>query len=152
MRFRSFAALGVALALAGTAACTDNTSPNGQLTGGLYALTSVNGVGLPYSYTDQNTGGTTTLQSDVYTINGNGTYSEVINETVSNGYGTSPTTDNESGTWVQNGNVITFQPNYSTFASPPFTTYTASLSGGGLLSNTSLVFSSGLGQLVYQHE
>jgi hypothetical protein len=150
MRFRSLATLGVALALAGTAACTDTTNPNGTLSGGLYALTSVNGVAVPYSYSNQNTGGTTTLQSDVYSINNDGTYSEVIQETASNGFGSSPTTDNESGVWTQNGNTITFQPTYSTFSNN--TAYSGTLSNGGLFSGSTLVFSSSLGQLVYQHE
>jgi hypothetical protein len=150
MQFRSLATLGVALALAVTAACTDNTSPNGTLSTGLYALASVNGAGLPYTYSNSNTGGTTTLQSDVYSINNDGTYSEVIQETASNGFGSSPTTDNESGVWTQNGNTITFQPTYSTFSNN--TAYSGTLSNGGLFSGSTLVFSSSLGQLVYQHE
>lgn len=151
MRFRSLSTLGVALAIAGAAACTDNSGPNGSVAGGLYALTSVNGVGLPYSFTDQSTGGTTTLQSDVYTLNGNGTYSEVINESTATGYGTSPTTDNESGTWSQNGGTITFQPTYSSYSNR-LSAYSASLATGGAFGNTVLVFSSSLGQLAYQHE
>lgn len=151
MHVRSLATLGVALALAGCAACTDNSGPNGNVAGGLYALMSVNGVGMPYSFTDQSTGGTTTLQSDVYTINGNGTYSEVINETTATGYGTAPTTDNESGTWAQNGNTITFQPTYSSYSNT-LSAYSASLATGGAFGNNVLVFSSSLGQLVYQHE
>lgn len=151
MHVRSLAMLGVVLALAGTAACTDNSGPNGTVTGGLYALTSVNGTALPYSFTDQSTGGTTTLQSDVYTLNGNGTYSEVINETTSTGYGTSPTTDNESGTWSQSGTTVTFQPTYSSF-SGSLSPYSASIATGGAFSNNAIVFSSSLGQLVYQHE
>lgn len=151
MHFRSLSTLGVALAIAATAACTDNSGPNGGVVGGLYALTSVNGTGLPYSFTDQTTGGTTTLQSDVYTVNGNGTYTETINETTSTNYGTSPTTDNESGTWVQNGNTITFQPSYSSFSNS-LAPYSASLATGGAFGNNVLVFTSSLGQLVYQHE
>jgi hypothetical protein len=151
MRFPSLPVLGVALALAGTAACTDNSGPNGTDVGGLYALTSVNGVGMPYGFTDQSTGGTTTLQSDVYTINRNGTYSEVINESTSNGYGTSPTTDDESGTWSQSGNTITFQPTYSSFSSS-LAPYSASLATSGAFGSDVLVFTSSLGQLVYQHE
>lgn len=149
--FRSLAALGAALAIIGTAACADNTGPNGSVGGGLYALTSVNGSAMPYSFIDQNSGGTTTLQSDVYTINTNGTYSEVINESVSTGYGTSPTTDNESGTWAQNGNTITFQPTYSSF-SGSLTPYSATIGTSGAFGGNVLVFTSSLGQLVYQHE
>ena len=151
MHVRSLATLGVALALAGTAACTDNSGPNGTVTGGLYALTSVNGTAMPYSFVDQNSGGTTTLQSDVYTINGNGTYSEVINESVSSGYGASPTTDNESGTWAQSGNTVTFQPTYSSF-SGTLTPYSATIGTSGAFGGNVLVFTSSLGQLVYQHE
>lgn len=150
MRFRSLAILGAAVALAGTAACTDNSGPNGTLSGGLYALSSVNGSGLPYTYTDQNTGATTTLQSDVYTINTDGTYSEVINESVSSGFGSTPTTNTEAGVWTESGNVITFQPTQSTYSNAG--AYSGSLSSGGLLGNSALVFSSSLGQLVYQHE
>lgn len=153
MRFRSLATLGVALAFTGAAACTDTTNPNGTLAGGLYALASVNGTPLPYSYSNQNTGGTTTLQSDVYTISGDGTYSETINETIANGYGTTPTTDNESGTWSQNGNTITFQPVSSTFVNPPYNAYTGTVASGGALGTDVLVFNNtGIGQMVYQHE
>lgn len=151
MRFRSLAMLGVTLALAGTAACADNTGPNGAFEAGLYALTSVNGYTLPYSFTDQSTGGTTTLRSDVYTITGDGTYSEVISETVSNSYGTTPTTDSEQGTWIQNGGTITFSPTYSSFSSN-LSPYSGSLANGGTLSGPSLLISSPLGQLVYERQ
>lgn len=150
MRFRSLAALGVAIAIVGTAACTDNSGPNGRA-GGMYALTSVNGTPLPYSYPDQSTGNTITLQSDVYTLNSNATYTEVINETVSSSYGSSPTTDNESGNWSQNGTTVTFQPTYSSF-NTSLTPYSGTLSSGSLFGNDALVFDSGSGQLVYQHE
>lgn len=150
MRFRSLAALGVAISILGTAACTDNSGPNGQVAGGLYALTSVNGVQLPYTYS---TGGasTVTLQSDVYTLNSNGTYTEVINESVYNGFTTSPTTDNESGTWSQAGNTVTFQPSYSSF-NPNLQAYQASVQSGGIFGSDALVMNSGSGQMVYQHE
>ena len=150
MRFRSLAALGVAITIVATAACTDNSGPNGRAAGGLYALTSVNGTALPYTYS---TGGssTITLQSDVYTINTNGTYTEVINENVYNGFTSTPTTDNESGNWSQTGSTISFSPTFSSF-NTTLTPYSGTLSSGGLFGNDALVFDSGSGQLVYQHE
>ena len=151
MRFRSLATLGVALALAGTAACNDTTNPNGSFTTGLYALTTVNGTAIPYTYNDQTTGGTTTVQSDVYTINSDGTYSEVINESTATSFGTTPRTDNEQGTWTQYNGTVTFQPTYSSFSNA-LTPYSGSMASGGLNGNGALVFSSSLGQLVYQHE
>lgn len=150
MQFRSFAALGVAMIVAGAAACTDNSGPNGGVAGGLYALTNVNGAALPYSYTVSNGGGgtsTVTLQSDVYSLNSNGTYTEAINETVDG----SPVTDNESGNWSQGNGVVAFQPSYSSY-NPTLSAYQGSLSNGGLFGNNVLVFSTSSGQMVYQHE
>lgn len=149
MRFRSFAALGVAITIVATAACTDNSGPNGRVAGGLYALTTVDGASLPYSYS---TGSTTfTVQSDVYTINSNGTYSEVIQESVYNGFTTSPATDNENGTWTQSGATVNFNPTYSTY-NTSLTPYSASISTGGLFGSDALVVMSGQDQFVYQHE
>jgi hypothetical protein len=138
MRTRAFKSLAAIGALAAFAACTDNTSPfNQQLSGGSYALQTVNGSSLPYSYT---TGSITlTIQSDAYTLNSDGTYSEAINETIFNGFSTSPASDAEAGTWSQNGNAVSFAPNYSTQNN--YTQYTGSLTAGGTFSHSSLTFS-----------
>ena len=150
MRFRSFAALGIAITLVGTAACTDNSGPDGRAVTGLYALTTVDGVGLPFTYsTNSNT--TITLQSDVFTLNSNGTYSEVVQEMVSNGFTSTPVTDNEQGTWSQSGSTISFNPTNSTF-NPGLVSYSGTLSNGGTFGNDVLVLMSGQDQFVYQHE
>lgn len=150
MRFRSLAALGVAITIVGTAACTDNSGPNGRAVTGLYALTAVNGAGLPYTYST-GANSTVTLQSDVFTLNSNGTYSEVVQEIVYNGFTTSPMTDNEQGTWSQSGGTISFTPINSTF-NPGLARYSGTLSNGGAFGNDVLVLMSGQDQFVYQHE
>lgn len=149
MRFRSLAALGVTMAIVSVAACNDTTNPNGFTAGGLYALTSVNNAPLPFTYSSGSN--TITLQSDVYTLNGNGTYSEVIAETINTGYSSSPGSDNEAGTWSQNGNVVNFYPTTSTI-DPSLTPYAGSMSTSGAYGNNVIVFNNGSEQEIYQHE
>jgi hypothetical protein len=137
MRLRTFSSLAAVLTLAAFAACTDSTAPSTQDASGNYSLQTVNANGLPYTY---NSGSTTiTIQSDTYTLNRDGTYSETINEIVSDGYNDSRTSDQEAGNWAQNGNAVLFAPSYSTQGN--HTQYTGSLSGGGSFSSTSLTFS-----------
>lgn len=147
MTFRSLAAVAGVVTLAALAACTDNTAPSTRFAGGSYSLQTVNGNGLPYSYTSGSN--TLTIQSDTYTLSNDGTYSEAINETISNGYSTSPASDAESGTWSQNGNAVVFSPSYSTQNN--YTQYTGSLTAGGTFSHSSLTFSYNGVVWVYDH-
>jgi hypothetical protein len=129
--------LGALVALAALAACSDSTAPSTQVAGGDYALATVNATGLPYTYSVGST--TITIDSDIYTLQSDGNYSEAINETVSNGVSTSPASDAESGTWSQNGNAVVFYPNQSTQGNT--SQYTGSLTSGGTFSHSSLTFS-----------
>jgi hypothetical protein len=145
--FRSVTMLGAVFALATLAACTDNTAPSTRIAGGAYALSTVNATGLPYSYSVGST--TVTIDSDVYTLQSNGDYSETIDETISNGVSSSPASDAESGTWTQNGNAIVFYPSYSTQGNT--SQYTGSLTSGGTFSHSSLTFSYNGVVWVYNH-
>lgn len=142
--FRSLAVLG---ALAAFAACSDTTSPYGGSVGGSYALQTVNGNTLPYSYTSG--GRNISIQNDVYTLNNDGTYSESINETVSSGGSFSPASDAEAGTWYQSGSSIVFTPNYSTQNN--YAQYTGSLSNASTFSHSSITFSYNGVTWVYNH-
>lgn len=155
MRARTFAAvlrhLVTSLALAGAVAafvaCSDTTGLGNTIVGGSYVLASVNSNSIPFTYT---TGSNTiTINSDVYNLQSNGTYSETINETTSNGVSSSPASDAESGTWTQNGNAIVFYPNYSTQGNTA--QYTGSLTGGGTFSHSSLTFSYSGVVWIYNH-
>ncbi len=141
---KSLAAIG---ALALVAACSDTTSPYGASVGGSYSLQTVNSSNLPYTYTS---GGTTvSIQNDMYTLNGDGTYSETISETVSNGGSYSPASDAEAGTWYQNGNAIVFSPNYSTQNN--YSQYTGSLSSASTFNHSSITFSYNGVVWIYNH-
>ena len=144
---RPLAAMLAVASLAAFAACSDNTLTGTQSAGGSYALQSVNGTNLPYSYVAS--GGTITIQNDVYTLSSNGSYSEAINETVSNGNSSSPASDAESGTWYQSGNAIVFSPSYSTQGNT--SQYTGSLSTGSTFSHSSITFSYNGVVWVYNH-
>ena len=135
--FRSLTAIFAVASIAAFAACSDNTLTGTQSAGGTYSLQSVNGTSVPYSYVAS--GRTITIQNDVYTLNNDGSYSEAINETVSNGSSSSPASDAESGTWYQNGNAIVFSPSYSTQGNT--SQYTGSLSTGSTFSHSSITFS-----------
>lgn len=145
--FRSLTAFLAVASLATLAACSDNTLTGTDSAGGSYSLQTVNGTGLPYSYL---AGGTTvTIQNDTYALSTNGSYSESINETLSNGGSSTPASDAEAGTWYQSGNAIVFSPSYSTQGNT--TQYTGSLSGGGTFSHSSITFSSNGVVWVYNH-
>jgi len=115
-----------ALAVA-AAGCNDSTGPTRRSAVGLYALQTVNGNALPYTFS---TGGgvTETITSDRYTLNGDYTYTEVTRIQFSDG---TTTTASEAGNWAQNYNALSFQPTSS--SSNNFSAYTASLTGGGVL-------------------
>ena len=141
---KSFVAVG---ALAVAAACSDTTSPYGASAGGSYSLQTVNGTNMPYSYTSG--GRTIAIQSDIYTLNNDGTYSETINETISSGSSYSPASDAESGTWYQNGTAIVFTPTYSTQNN--YAQYTGSLSTASTFNHSSITFSYNGVVWVYNH-
>ncbi len=147
MRSTIFKSLATVVALVGAVACSDNTSPSSQFAGGTYALQTINASNLPYTYSSGS--GTVTIQSDMYTLNSDGTYSETINETISNGSGSSPASDAEAGTWSQNGNAVVFSPTYSTQGT--YAQYTGSLTGSGTFSHSSLTFSYNGVVWVYNH-
>lgn len=155
MRARSFAtalrplltSLAVIGAAAAFVACSDTTGLGNTTVGGSYALVSVNNNGVPFTYTSG--ANTITINSDIYTLQSNGTYSETINETISNGVSTSPASDAESGTWTQSANAVVFYPSYSTQGNT--TQYTGALTGGGTFSRSSLTFSYSGVVWIYNH-
>lgn len=147
MRTHTFKSLAAIAVLTVAAACTDNTAPTTQITGGSYSLQTVNGTAVPYSYSSG--ANTVTIQRDVYTLNNDGTYNESINETNYNGYTTNSANDAEAGTWSQNGNAVVFAPSYSTQAN--YNQYTGSLTGGSTFSHSSLTFSYNGVVWVYNH-
>ena len=147
MLTRTLKSLAAVAALAVFAACSDTTSPYGTSVGGSYSLQSVNGTTLPYTYTS---GGTTiSIQNDIYTLNNNGSYSETISETISNGSSYSPASDAESGTWYANGSAIVFTPTYSTQNN--YAQYTGSLSSASTFNHSSITFSYNGVVWVYNH-
>jgi hypothetical protein len=126
---RRFLLVGLIVALA---ACNnDSTSPNGSAVG-TYSLRTYNGANLPVDF-----GGGVLLQSDVLTMNANGTYTDVAQFT------DGPRT--EQGSWSINNNLITFND---------FTdgiSYTGSLSGS-VLTETFPQTGGGTVTEVYQHD
>ncbi len=147
MRTHTFKSLAAIAVLTVAAACTDNTAPPTQITGGSYSLQTVNGTAVPYSYSSG--ANTVTIQRDVYTLNNDGTYNESINETNYNGYTTNSANDAEAGTWSQNGNAVVFAPSYSTQGN--YNQYTGSLIGSSTFSHSSLTFSYNGVVWVYNH-
>lgn len=127
MRVHSVKLLTATLAVMGLAACSDVSGPNTQSAVGNYALQTVNGNRLPYTFGQNGT--TVSVQSDTYTLNGDYTYTEYTNETVSNGFQNSNVTRTEYGQWSQNNNAVAFSPTQSSDGS--YASYTGSLSGGG---------------------
>jgi len=95
------------LLLIGAAACSDLTGITGPADG-FYSLQTVNGTSLPFTTTD-NLGNQTTVQSDTYSINSDGTYSELGSFRINGAQGS----QSESGTWSQSSNVVSFNPTQS---------------------------------------
>ncbi len=147
MHLRYFKSLAIVGALAAFAACNDSTSPGTQLAGGSYALQTVNGSNLPYTYPAGSS--TVTIQSDVYTLNNDGSYTETISEMISNGVTSTPNTDSEAGTWVQSGSTVAFAPSYSTQNN--YSQYAGTLSASSTFSHSTLTFQSGGTMWVYAH-
>jgi hypothetical protein len=115
--------------LVGTAtACSDLTGANARADG-VYYLQTVNGTSVPYSYIDSQTGNTVTVQSDVYSLNSDGTYSELATYRVSNGSQTTTQSQTESGTWTQSSSIVTFTPSLS--STNNFSLYQGSIGNNG---------------------
>lgn len=127
-RFRSSLAVGLAALALGAVGCTDLTSNNSSASG-TYVLATVNGNPLPYQV-QQSNGGVVTIQSDVYTLSSDNTYTEMTTLRLSNGQ---TTTASEQGDWSQSNTAIQFMPTVS--SSGTYVNYTGSLTGGGVLSN-----------------
>ena len=142
-----FTSLAAIAAVTAFVACSDTTGLGNTTVGGNYALVSVNNNGIPFTYTSGSS--TITINSDTYSLQGNGTYSETIDETISNGVSTSPGSDAESGTWTQSANAVVFYPSYSTQGNS--TQYTGSLTGGSTFSRSSLTFSYSGVVWIYNH-
>ncbi|MDQ2890954.1 MAG: hypothetical protein M3R65_10470 [Gemmatimonadota bacterium] len=144
---RTVRVLATAAALATVAACSDTTSPYGASVGGSYSLQTVNGNNLPYTYTSG--GQTVSIQSDIYTLNNDGTYNETISELVSTGGGYTQTSDAEAGTWNQNGTAAVFTPTYSTQNN--YGQYTGSINTASTFSHSTITFSYNGIVWVYSH-
>ena len=127
-RFRSSLAMGLAALALGAVGCTDLTS-NTSSASGTYVLATVNGNQLPYQV-QQTNGSVVTIQSDVYTLSSDNTYTEMTTLRLSNGQ---TTTASEQGDWSQSNTAVQFMPTVS--SSGTYVNYTGSLSGGGLLSS-----------------
>jgi hypothetical protein len=108
------ALLAAAVLLGGAVACSDVTGNNVDAQGSFF-LETVNGTHVPYSFNDGN-GNTTTVISDQYVLNGNGTYND-LQSSQFNGVSQSGT---EFGTWTQSGNTVFFQPQQSDFGLDPY--------------------------------
>lgn len=129
MQMHSWKLIVGAACLVGLGACSDLTNPVNQSAAGTYALVTVNGNNLPFTYSQ---GGTTvTIQSDTYALNNDGTYSELTDETISNGFQTQEVAETETGFWSQDNNALYFRPSSSTQGY--VNSYTGSLTGGGIL-------------------
>ena len=121
--------MAAALLVGGVTACSDLTGANGRADG-TYYLQAVNNSNIPFSYVDNTTGHTLTVQSDQYLVNSDGTYSDQQSYT-DNGSQRSYT---ESGNWSQNGTVVTFNPTFSSTGN--LTSYQATISTGGTFGGT----------------
>ena len=95
---RRLAMFALAGALAGTAACTDSTGPNGSVVG-TYELRTINGQNLPYTFSSG-----LRLVADDLTLFNDGTYEDVSR--YSDG-----STDVDEGDYTNYNGALTF---YST--------------------------------------
>jgi hypothetical protein len=96
--------MAAALLVGGVTACSDLTGTTRA--DGTYFLQGVNNSSLPFSYIDNNTGRTFTVQNDTYVLASDGSYSDQQSYT-DNG---SQRLYTESGSWSQSNNVVTFTP------------------------------------------
>jgi hypothetical protein len=120
---RSKILMAAGLLLIGAAACSDLTGINARADG-VYSLQTVNGTFLPFTTTDS-FGNQTTVQSDTYSINSDGTYSELGSFKINGNQGS----QSESGTWTQSSNVVQFNPTQSSINN--FTLYQGVLGSSG---------------------
>jgi hypothetical protein len=120
---RSTVLMAAGLLLISAAACSDLTGVNAPAAG-FYSLQTVNGTFLPFTTTD-NLGNQTTVQSDTYSINSDGTYNELGSFRINGNQGS----QSESGTWSQSNSIVQFNPTQS--SNNNFTSYQ------GVLGNSS---------------
>jgi hypothetical protein len=113
-----------ALVVGGAAACTDLTGFSGTVDG-TYFLQTVNGNQLPYSFFDNTSGSTITVQSGTYALNSNRTYTALLTYTSTTNNQTTTGSQSESGAWSQSGNVVTFTPTFSDVGD--YTIYSATM-------------------------
>ena len=99
-----------ALLIGSATACSDLTGNNVNAEGS-YQIQTVNGTRVPYTYTDQN-GNSIFLQSDIYSLNNDGSYQE-FRTWQTNGLAQS---GQETGDWSQSNNVVYFTPTTSDFS------------------------------------
>ncbi|MHB1073119.1 MAG: hypothetical protein ACYC3Q_09890 [Gemmatimonadaceae bacterium] len=124
-RTTAFAALAISLAACGNDSAT---GPSSNAVSGTYALQTVNGNPLPFTFTDPQSGTTVSLQSDVFVFSANGTWTETAVARYTDQTGAVQTeTLNESGTYQKNGTAITLR--YSDFTN----------AGTGTIESNSLV-------------
>ena len=129
MMARAKVLMAAALLVGGATACSDLTGTTARADG-VYFLQTVNGTLLPYQYIDSQTGNTVIVNSDTYSLNSDGTYSEFASYKV-NGATQSQT---ESGTWSQSNSVVTFFPTQSSTGNT--TSYQATISNSNVFGGT----------------
>jgi hypothetical protein len=106
--------MAAALLVVGATACSDLT---GNVSAqGAFSLVLVNGVRVPFVFTDQNTGDQVEVDGDTYVLNSNGSYNDQqisrVNGVTQSGF--------EVGTWSQSGNTVFFTPTQSDFDLIPY--------------------------------
>lgn len=101
----------------GAVACSDLTgNVNAEGSYSLRQVSDQSGTSnVPYTFTDQ-FGNTILVQSDIYSLNTDGSYTEVRFQRV-NGATQSPS---EFGSWSQSGNTVFFNPSQSDFDLTPY--------------------------------
>jgi hypothetical protein len=118
--------MAAALLIGGATACSDVTGTNRA--DGVYHLQAIGNTNLPASYTDSNTGRVFTAISDQLSVNSDGTY----NDSQAYRDGNFSGTYTETGNWSQSGNVVTFNPTFS--SASYYNPYSATLGSGGTFS------------------
>jgi hypothetical protein len=128
MMNRAKVLMAAALLVGGATACSDLTGTSVRADG-VYLLRTINGTSLPFTTTD-NLGNTTTVQSDTYSVNSDGSYSELGIFRINGSQGS----QSESGTWTQSNTVVTFTPSQSSINN--FTIYQGTLSNSNVFGGT----------------
>ena len=121
--------IAAALLVGGAIACSDVTGANARADG-VYQLQTINGNSIPYAYVDNTTGHTLTVNSDIYSLNSDGSYSDQ-QLYMDNGLNRSYT---ESGSWSQNNNVVSFFPSQSSTGN--LSTYQGTLNNSNVFGGT----------------